>query len=41
MSMSFVARHNIRELDTLDQMASIVGQMDGKTLPYKELVGEL
>ena len=34
----FVARHNIRELDTLDQMATIASQMDGAQLRYKDLV---
>ena len=32
-------RHNMRELDTLDQMAEIGHRMIGKRLKYKELVG--
>ena len=35
----FAGRHNLRELDTLDQMGTVVRQMDLKRLPYKELVG--
>ncbi len=34
----FAGRHNIRPNDTIDQMQWIVKNMDGKTLPYKELV---
>lgn len=33
----FTGRHNIRELDTIDQMASVVAGMIGKRLRYKEL----
>ena len=35
----FVARHNFRELDTLDQMAFIASKMEGAQLRYKDLVG--
>ena len=35
----FVGRHNMRELDTLDQMALIARKMKGKAIRYKELVG--
>ena len=35
----FVGRHNMRELDTLQQMAAIAVRMAGKELRYKELVG--
>ena len=35
----FAGRHNMRELDTLDQMASIAKNMEGKRLRYRELVG--
>ena len=35
----FAGRHNIRELDTTDQMASIFRGMVGKPLPYRDLVG--
>ena len=34
----FVARHNFRELDTLDQMAFIASKMEGAQLRYKDLV---
>ena len=34
----FSGRHNIRELDTIDQMNSVVGGMVGKQLKYDELV---
>ena len=33
----FAGRHNIRSLDTIDQMASVAKGMDGKRLTYKEL----
>ena len=35
----FSGRHNMRELDTLEQMGTVVRQMDLKRLPYEELVG--
>ena len=34
----FVARHNFRELDTLDQMAFIASKMENAQLRYKDLV---
>ena len=34
----FAGRHNIRELDTIDQMASVVKGMDGKRLKYDEVI---
>ena len=34
----FVGRHNMRELDTLDQMALIAGKMENSQLRYKDLV---
>ena len=34
----FVGRHNMRDLDTIDQMAEIVRKMEGKQLRYKDLV---
>ena len=34
----FVGRHNIRSLDTLDQMAHILRGMDQKRLMYKDLI---
>ena len=36
----FAGRHNLRELDTDEQLTSVVRSMEGKTLPYKELVGK-
>ncbi len=35
----FSGRHNIRSLDTIDQMASVAKGMDGKRLTYRDLVG--
>ena len=35
----FAGRHNDRNSDTLDQMANIVQNMEGKRLRYRELVG--
>ncbi len=34
----FSHRHNVRSMDTGDQMADMVARMDHKTLPYKELI---
>ena len=34
----FTGRHNIRELDTLEQMAEILRGMDQKRLMYKDLI---
>ena len=34
----FTGRHNIRELDTLEQMAEILRGMDQKRLMYKDLM---
>ena len=34
----FAGRHNVRNLDTVDQMSSMVRGMDGKRLRYKDLV---
>ena len=33
----FAGRHNLRELDTLEQMGTVVRQMDLKRLPYRDL----
>ena len=33
----FAGRHNVRELDTIDQMAFLAKEMVGKRLSYKEL----
>ena len=35
----FAGRHNLREMDTLEQMGEMVRGMDGKRLRYRELVG--
>ena len=34
----FVGRHNVRELDTLDQMSAVVKGMDRKRLRYDDLI---
>jgi len=34
----FTSRHNMREADTVDQMASVAKEMVGKRLRYRELV---
>ena len=34
----FSGRHNIRSLDTLDQMAVIAKGLDGKRLRYQDLI---
>ncbi len=34
----FTGRHNIRESDTIDQIAHVSVSMAGKRLPYKELI---
>ena len=36
--MEFSGRQNIRELDTIDQMQSVVVNMEGMRLEYKDLV---
>ena len=38
-AMEFAGRHNVRELDTIDQMEILAKGMVGKKLPYKELIG--
>ena len=35
----FADRHNMRPLDTIDQMKAMVRGMDGKRLRYRDLVG--
>ena len=35
----FAGRHNIRCLDTIQQMSTVAKGLDGKRLPYRELVG--
>ncbi|MDE0360233.1 MAG: IS1595 family transposase [Rhodospirillaceae bacterium] len=36
----FAAKHNIRDADTLDQMASVVAGMVGKRLMYRDLIAD-
>lgn len=36
----FTGRHNMREMDTLDQMAQVVLGMNGKRLRYTDLTGK-
>ena len=36
----FAGRHNVRELDTILQMAALAHGMGGKRLAYRELIGE-
>ena len=36
----FAGRHNIREQDTIDQLASIASGMKGKRLTYKQLIAD-
>ncbi len=36
----FAGRHNIREHDTIDQMASVVAGMVGKRLCYRDLIAD-
>ncbi len=37
----FAGRHNIRPIDTSQQLAGLVLGMEGKRLPYKELIGKV
>ncbi len=37
----FATRHNIRKTDTIDQIAYLYGQMEGKQLKYAELAGRV
>ena len=36
----FAGRHNIRSMDTIDQMRHVVAEMVGKRLMYKELIAD-
>ncbi len=36
--LEFSGRHNIRELDTIDQTESIVKNIEGKRLKFEDLV---
>ena len=38
--MEFAGRNNIRDLDTIDQMASLASGMVGKRLMYRDLVAD-
>lgn len=33
----FAARHNVRDLDTIDQMPALAKGMEGKQLMYRDL----
>ena len=35
----FAGRHNVRDLDTIKQMAALAYGMNGKRLKYRELIG--
>ena len=37
----FAGRHNVRPMDTIDQMALAIQEAEGKTLSYRELIGKL
>ncbi len=36
----FAGRHNLREADTIDQIAAISSGMDGKRLRYRTLIAD-
>lgn len=36
----FAGRHNIRDLDTIDQMAHVVAGMVGRRLLYRDLTAD-
>lgn len=36
----FAGRHNVRNADTIDQMAGVVAGMEGKRLRYRELIAD-
>ena len=36
----FAGRHNVRSLDTMEQMAYLAASMDTKRLRYHELIAE-
>lgn len=36
----FAGRHNVRVLDTLDQMATLAAGMGGKRLMYRQLIAD-
>ena len=39
-AQEFAGRHNVREMDTIDQMSLAVQEAEGKRLSYKELIGK-
>lgn len=38
--VEFADKHNVRELDTLDQMSSLVRRMEAKRLRYRDLIAD-
>lgn len=36
----FAGRHNLRRLDTIDQMRTVVARLAGRALPYRLLVAD-
>ena len=36
----FAGRHNIRDADTIDQMAGVITGMEGKRLRYSDLIAD-
>ena len=36
----FAGRHNVRDLDTIEQLTAIAAGMTGKVLPYQDLIAE-
>ena len=36
----FAGRHNVRDADTIEQMAGVVAGMAGKRLRYRELIAD-
>lgn len=38
--LEFAGRHNIRELDTIDQMVHVVGDMVRKRIRYVDLIAD-
>ena len=36
----FAGKHNMRELDTIDQMAALISGMDGRRIRYHDLIAD-
>ncbi len=36
--MEFAGRHNVRDIDTIDQMTRVISRMAGKSLSYRDLI---